>query len=92
MMFKDIKVPIGGLVENMIFFIAPDTKKRYDIFGKGGGEAIAKKYDIPFLGQIPLDMQIREYSDAGTPPVAMGDTLQKGYYKNIADNLLKQIL
>ncbi|WP_456389476.1 Mrp/NBP35 family ATP-binding protein, partial [Hydrogenimonas sp.] len=47
MMFKDINVPIGGLVENMSFFIAPDTKKRYDIFGKGGGEATAKKYDIP---------------------------------------------
>jgi len=92
MMFKDIDVPIGGLVENMSFFIAPDTKKRYDIFGKGGGEATAKKYDIPFLGKIPLDMQIREFSDEGTPPVAMGDKLQKGYYKNIADNLLKQIL
>ncbi|BDY13057.1 Mrp/NBP35 family ATP-binding protein [Hydrogenimonas cancrithermarum] len=92
MMFKDIKVPIGGLVENMSFFIAPDTKKRYDIFGKGGGEATAKKYDIPFLGKIPLDMQIREFSDEGIPPVAMGDKRQKGYYKNIADNLLKQIL
>jgi len=92
MMFKDINVPIGGLVENMSFFIAPDTKKRYDIFGKGGGEETAKRYDIPFLGKIPLDMQIREFSDNGTPPVAMGDKLQKGYYKNIADNLLKQIL
>jgi len=92
MMFKDINVPIGGLIENMSFFIAPDTKKRYDIFGKGGGEETAKRYDIPFLGQIPLDMQIREFSDNGTPPVAMGDKLQKGYYKNIADNLLKQIL
>jgi len=92
MMFKDINVPIGGLVENMSFFIAPDTKKRYDIFGKGGGEETAKRYDIPFLGQIPLDMQIREFSDNGTPPVAMGDNLQKDYYKNIADNLLKQIL
>jgi len=92
MMFKDINVPIGGLVENMSFFIAPDTKKRYDIFGKGGGEETAKRYDIPFLGQIPLDMQIREFSDNGTPPVAMGDKLQKDYYKNIADNLLKQIL
>ncbi|WP_456453127.1 Mrp/NBP35 family ATP-binding protein [Hydrogenimonas sp.] len=91
-MFKDIKVPIGGLVENMSFFIAPDTGKRYDIFGKGGGEATAKKYGIPFLGKIPLDMQIREHSDAGTPPVAMGDKRQKGYYKNVADNLLKQIL
>ncbi|SFO91338.1 Mrp/NBP35 family ATP-binding protein [Hydrogenimonas thermophila] len=92
MMFKDINVPIGGLVENMSFFIAPDTKKRYDIFGKGGGEETAKRYDIPFLGKIPLDMQIREFSDNGTPPVAMGDKLQKGYYKNIVDNLLKQIL
>ena len=92
MMFKDINVPIGGLVENMSFFIAPDTKKRYDIFGKGGGEATAKKYDIPFLGKIPLDMQIREFSDEGTPPVAMGDKLQKDYYRNIADKLLAQIL
>ena len=92
MMFKDIHVPIGGLVENMSFFIAPDTGKRYDIFGRGGGEATAKKYEIPFLGKIPLDMQIREFSDEGTPPVAMGDKRQKGYYKHIADNLLKQIL
>ncbi|MCF6207497.1 MAG: Mrp/NBP35 family ATP-binding protein [Sulfurovum sp.] len=92
MMFKDINVPIGGLVENMSFFIAPDTKKRYDIFGKGGGEATAVKYNIPFLGEIPLDMKIRELSDEGTPPVAMGDELQKGYYKNIAEKLISQIL
>ena len=92
MMFKDINVPIGGLVENMSFFIAPDTGKRYDIFGRGGGEATAEKYGIPFLGKIPLDMQIREHSDNGTPPVAMGDKRQKGYYKNIVENLLEQIL
>lgn len=92
MMFKDINVPIGGLVENMSFFIAPDTGRRYDIFGTGGGETTAKKYDIPFLGQIPLDMQIREYSDNGTPPVAMGDDSQKRYYKTVADRLLEQIL
>jgi ATP-binding protein involved in chromosome partitioning len=92
MMFKDIHVPIGGLVENMSYFIAPDTGKRYEIFGKGGGETTAKKYNIPFLGKIPLDMQIREHSDDGTPPVAMGDKRQKGYYKNIVDNLLKEIL
>ena len=92
MMFKDIHVPIGGLVENMSYFIAPDTGTRYDIFGTGGGEATAEKYGIPFLGQIPLDMQIREHSDAGTPPVAMGEASQKGYYKTIADRLLEQIL
>ncbi len=91
MMFKDIDVPIGGLVENMSFFVAPDTKKRYDIFGKGGGEATAKKYGIPFLGKIPLDMQIRALSDEGTPAVAMGDSEQKGYYIGIVDNLLAQM-
>ncbi len=91
MMFKDIGVPIGGLVENMSYFIAPDTKKRYDIFGRGGGEETAKRYAVPFLGKIPLDMQIREFSDEGRPPVAMGDKLQKGYYKNIVENLLKEI-
>lgn len=88
MMFKDVGVKIGGLVENMSFFIAPDTKRRYDIFGQGGAEATAKRYDIPFLGKIPLDMQIREFSDKGTPPVAAGEIQQKRYYKNIAENLL----
>ncbi|BBG64723.1 ATP-binding protein [Hydrogenimonas sp.] len=91
MMFKDINVPIGGLVENMSYFIAPDTKKRYDIFGSGGGEETAKRYSIPFLGRIPLDMRIRELSDEGRPPVAMGDKLQKEFYKDIADNLMKEI-
>ena len=55
MMFKDIKVPIAGIVENMSYFIAPDTKNRYNIFGEGGGEKIAKKYGIQLLGQIPFD-------------------------------------
>ncbi len=92
MMFKDINVPIGGLVENMSYFIAPDTKKRYDIFGSGGGEEIARRYSIPFLGQIPLDMQIREFSDKGTPPVALGNSDQKSCYKQIVKNLLNEIV
>ena len=88
MMFKDIKVPMAGIVENMSFFVAPDTGTRYDIFGKGGGEKIAEKYGVPFLGQIPLDMQIREGSDHGRPPVAMGDEAQKGYYRAIIETML----
>ncbi|WP_200762898.1 Mrp/NBP35 family ATP-binding protein [Nitrosophilus alvini] len=91
MMFKDIGVKIGGLIENMSFFIAPDTGKRYDIFGSGAGESLAKKYGIPFLGKIPLDMKIREFSDSGTPAIAVGDARQKGYYKNIVENLLKEV-
>jgi len=90
-MFKDIGVKIGGVVENMSYFIAPDTGKRYDIFGSNGGEKTAKKYDVPLLGQIPLKMEIREGSDSGKPPVALGSDDEKSYYQNIVENLLKEI-
>ncbi|WP_116653136.1 Mrp/NBP35 family ATP-binding protein [Pelagibacterium sediminicola] len=63
-------VPIAGIVENMSYFIAPDTGARYDIFGHGGAERAARELGLPFLGQIPLVMAIREGSDAGRPAVA----------------------
>ncbi len=88
MMFKDIGVKMAGIIENMSYFIAPDTKIRYDIFGVGGGERVAKKYNIPFLGAIPLDMKIREASDQGEPPAALGDSEQKKYYQDIVQNIL----
>lgn len=91
MMFKDTKVPIGGLVENMSYFIAPDTGNRYDIFGSGGGEKLSDRYDIPLLGKIPLDMGVREQSDEGQPPVALGTEAQKRYYQDVVDNLLKTL-
>lgn len=90
-MFQDIHVPIAGLVENMSYFIAPDTGNRYDIFGSGGGERLSKRYNVPLLGQIPLDMQIREGSDNGEPPVALGTQEQKSHYQAIIANLLSGI-
>jgi ATP-binding protein involved in chromosome partitioning len=68
-MFRRVDVPVLGIVENMSFFVAPDTGKRYDIFGHGGAKAEAARLDVPFLGEIPLVMAIRETSDAGTPIV-----------------------
>jgi ATP-binding protein involved in chromosome partitioning len=91
MMFKDIKVPMAGIVENMSYFIAPDTGNRYDIFGSGGGERVAQKYNVPLLGQIPLDMNIREGSDKGHPPVALGDETQKSHYHAVVDKMLDSI-
>lgn len=91
MMFKDINVPMAGIVENMSYFVAPDTGKRYDIFGTGGGEKVAKKYGVPLLGQIPLDMDIREGSDKGEPPVSLGDAKQQKYYHSIVDKMLSKI-
>ena len=90
-MFQDIKVPIAGIIENMSYFVAPDTKTRYDIFGSGGGEMLAKNYGVKLLGQIPLLMQIRELSDEGTPPVAHADEEYKRYYKSIAEELVKTL-
>ena len=91
MMFKETHVPIAGLVENMSYFIAPDTGNRYDIFGKGGAQRLSQTYDIPLLGQIPLDMQIREFSDEGKLPVALGNEKQKEYYQEIAKKVIENL-
>ncbi len=69
-MFRKVDVPVLGIVENMSYFIAPDTGNRYDIFGHGGARAEAERLDVPFLGEVPLDMALRENSDNGTPLVA----------------------
>ncbi|WP_306119525.1 MULTISPECIES: Mrp/NBP35 family ATP-binding protein [unclassified Roseitalea] len=69
-MFEKVQVPVLGIVENMSYFIAPDTGKRYDIFGHGGAREEAGRLGVPFLGEVPLVMAIRELSDAGTPITA----------------------
>ncbi len=64
---EKINIPLLGIVENMAYFVAPDTGKRYDIFGQGGAERLAQQMDIPLLGQIPLGISVREGGDLGTP-------------------------
>jgi len=68
-MFKKVNVPLLGIVENMAYFVAPDTGKRYDIFGVGGGERLAARLNVPLLGQIPLGIAVREGGDSGAPAV-----------------------
>jgi ATP-binding protein involved in chromosome partitioning len=69
-MFRKVDVPVLGIVENMRYFIAPDTGKRYDIFGHGGARREAERVGVTFLGEVPLEMRIRETSDEGAPVVA----------------------
>jgi ATP-binding protein involved in chromosome partitioning len=68
-MFLRVNVPILGIVENMSYFVAPDTGKRYDIFGTGGGKKLSEELSIPLLGQLPINQNIREGGDSGKPIV-----------------------
>jgi ATP-binding protein involved in chromosome partitioning len=68
-MFQRVNVPVSGIVENMSYFIAPDTGKQYDIFGEGGGLKLAAELNTNFLGGIPIDPRIRIGGDKGIPIV-----------------------
>ena len=69
-MFRRVNVPVLGIVENMSTFICPHCGARSDIFGHGGARREAERLGVPFLGEVPLAMDIRETSDAGAPVVA----------------------
>jgi len=73
-MFAQVRVPILGLVENMSYLIAPGSGERIDVFGQGGGKRTADKMQVPFLGEIALDPQVRVGGDSGMPVSAhIGD-------------------
>ena len=91
-MFRRVDVPVLGIVENMSYFIAPDTGKRYDIFGHGGARAEAEKLGIAFLGEVPLEMSIRETSDAGAPVVVSApESAHAETYRAIATAVAAQL-
>src|SRR3989337_843982 len=91
-MFHRVNVPVAGIVENMSYFIAPDTKKRYDIFGIGGGSKLAEELGVPFLGGIPIDPRIREGGDKGVPIVHdLSGSKAANIVMNIASNLTEQV-
>jgi ATP-binding protein involved in chromosome partitioning len=69
MMFKQVNVAVLGIVENMSYFLCPHCGERSDIFSHGGGERTSERYQVPFLGRVPLETGIREGGDAGTPVV-----------------------
>ena len=70
-MFKQMKVPILGVVENMSYFICPKCSKRSEIFSHGGGETAACELSVPFLGRIPIEPDIRIGGDSGKPITAV---------------------
>ena len=91
-MFKKVNVPLLGIIENMSHFICPDCGSRHDIFSHGGARQEAEKINAPFLGEIPLEMIVRESSDNGAPIVAsQPDHPISLAYKQIAAQMLGQL-
>ena len=66
-MYQQLNVHILGIVENMSYFRAPDTGHEYDLFGRGGAKKAAERLDIPFIGEVPINIDIRVSGDKGTP-------------------------
>jgi ATP-binding protein involved in chromosome partitioning len=91
-MFKRVNVPVLGIVENMSYFLCPRCGTRSDIFGHGGARHEAERLGVPFLGEVPLHMAIREKSDAGLPVVATEpDSPHAQIYRDIAAKVRDQI-
>ena len=91
-MFKRVNVPLLGIIENMSYFVCPKCGERHDIFGHGGAHAEADKLGVPFLGEVPLHMAIRETSDSGRPVVATDpDGPHAKIYREIAGRVRDQL-
>ena len=91
-MFRRVDVPVLGLVENMSYFLCPHCGERSDPFGHGGARAEAERLGVPFLGEVPLEIEIRETSDAGLPIVATKpDSTHAKIYRGIAASVRDQM-
>ena len=91
-MFRKVDVPVLGIIENMSYYICPNCGDRADIFSHGGARREAARMETEFLGEIPLDIAIRETSDAGVPLVAaLPDSAQAAAFRRVADRVWAKI-
>ena len=91
-MFEKMEIPVLGLVENMSLHICSSCGHAEPIFGEGGGEKMAAEYQVPFLGQLPLQRRIREQGDAGVPLViAEPESEAAAAYQQVLDALLSEL-
>jgi ATP-binding protein involved in chromosome partitioning len=89
-MFTQLGVEVIGVVENMSYFVAEDVGREYDIFGRGGAEAMARRLGVPFLGAVPITMALRENSDRGDPSANFAKGPLAAALENLVTNLEQQ--
>ncbi|MEZ5344424.1 MAG: Mrp/NBP35 family ATP-binding protein [Pyrinomonadaceae bacterium] len=92
-MFEQVAVPILGVIENMSYFVPPDMPdRRYNIFGEGGGQSFADTHGVPFLGEVPIGLEVREGGDKGVPVVISNpDSPQAKAFKTTAEEVARQV-
>ena len=88
-MYRKVKIPVLGMVENMSGFVCPDNGKRYDIFGKGGAKQFAETDQIPFLGEIPIMLPVRELGDQGSLIECFDDEMVAPVFEKVVYNLAR---
>lgn len=91
-MFQQMNVPVLGFIENMSYFQPPGSSERFEIFGHGGGKKLAEETGVPFLGEVPIDIAVREGSDKGAPITATNPNHPVSLaYREIAKQVAAQI-
>ena len=89
-LFNKVQIPVMGVIENMSTHICSNCGHEEQIFGTGGGDQLSEQYNIPLLGRLPLNVQIRENADAGKPSVIAGDDAAESYI-SIATKILASL-
>lgn len=90
-MFRKVNIPVLGMVENMSGFVCPDNGKRYDIFGSGGARKRAAELDVPFLGDVPIYMDVRQRGDDGETDQNYDDPQTAGAFQKICKTLVRNL-
>lgn len=89
---ESVHVPVLGVVENMAYFTPPELPdKKYYIFGKGGGRLLAQQFEVPFLGELPIEQDIREGGDFGKPIALQTSTAASKAFEQLAQTVAQQI-
>ncbi len=91
-MFKNANIPVLGVIENMSYYIHPGTDEKVYFFGQGGGQQLAQLLEVPYLGEVPMNPEVREFADQGTPIVlAKPESHQAEAFNQIAHQVTTTI-